>query len=100
RPGDRNNSKLQCWTLIGGKNLPVYAWDLVPAIESSKLVFRTSHEYGSKTLDTAKAEAATTALLKLGFYTHEHRAYWTNNLLRQRPHVTSRVAIRFPEIIV
>src|SRR5262249_1472174 len=38
RPGDRNNSKLQCWTPIGGKNVPVYAWDIIPAIESGKVI--------------------------------------------------------------
>jgi hypothetical protein len=100
RPGDRNNPKLQCWAQIGGKNRPVCAWDIVPAIESSKLVFRTSPEYGSKPLDTAKANGATAELLKLGFYTHGQRAYWANRLLRQRPHITARLAARFPEIIV
>jgi len=38
--------------------------------------------------------------LKLGFYTHGQRAYWANRLLRQRPHITARLAVRFPEIIV
>ena len=39
-------------------------------------------------------------LLKLGFYTHAQRAYWANRLLRQKPHITARLAMRFPEIIV
>ena len=100
RPGDRNNAKLQCWTAIGGKNIPVYAWDIIPAIESDKVVFKTTSDYGSKQLDTAKANAAITELLKLGFYTHAQRAYLANRLLRLRPHITSRLALRFPEIII
>ena len=100
RPGDRKNSKLQCWTQIGGKKLPVCAWEIIPAIESGKLVFRTSQEYGSTTLDTKSADTATMELLKLGFYTHGQRAYWANRLLRQKPHIAARLAMRFPEIIV
>jgi len=100
RPGDRNNSKLQCWGVIGGKNRPVYAWEIVPAIESDKLVFRASQEYGGAALDTAKADSATSELLRLGFYTHAQRAYWANRLLRQKSHITARLAMRFAEIIV
>jgi len=100
RPGDRNNSKLQCWIVIEEQKIPVYAWDIVPAIESNKLVFRTSQEHGGKPLDTIKADVATKEFLKLGFYTHAHRAYWANRLLQQRPHITARLAMRFPEIIV
>jgi superfamily I DNA/RNA helicase len=99
RPGDRKNSKLQCWTPSGDKNVPVYAWEIVPAIESNKLFFRTS-QHASKPLDTTKANAATLALLNLGYYTHEQRAYWANRLLTERPHITARLAMRFPEIIV
>ena len=100
RPGDRKNSKLQCWTKIAEKKLPVYAWEIVPAIESGKLVFKTSHEYGNHLLDTKSADAAAMELLKLGFYTHGQRAYWANRLLSQKPHITARLAMRFPEIIV
>jgi superfamily I DNA/RNA helicase len=100
RPGDRNNSKLQCWAPIGDKNVPVYAWDIIPAIESDKVIFKASNDYGGKQLDTAKANAAVTELLRLGFYTHAQRAYLANRLLKLRPHITARLALRFPEIII
>lgn len=100
RPGDRNTSKLQCWLTDGDKVRPVCAWEIVPVIEAGKLIFRTSNDSGSKLLDTAKAHAAVTELLKLGFYTHAQRAYWANSLLKQRPHIASRLAMRFPEVIV
>ena len=100
RPGDRKNSKLQCWISNGPKKMPVYAWDIVPAIESNEVVFRTSHEYGSKSLDKRNAFTAAAELLKLGFYTHAQRAYWASKLLRDRPHITARLGMRFPEIIV
>lgn len=101
RPGDRANANLECWASFGqGKKRPVPAWDIVPAIQSDKLIFRGSLEYGGIQLDTQKADAATMALLRIGFYTHEQRAYWANRLLAERPHVTSRLAMRFPEIIV
>jgi DNA helicase-2/ATP-dependent DNA helicase PcrA len=99
RPGDRKNSKLQCWAQIADKKRPVYAWEIIPAIESDKLAFRTS-QYVSKPLNQASANDATLALLNLGFYTHEQRAYWANRLLTERPHITARLAMRFPEIIV
>ena len=100
RPGDRKNSKLQCWASIGGKTVPVYAWDIVPAIESDKLLFKTSSDYGGKQLDTANASAAVIELLRLGFYTHAQRAYLANRLLKQRPHIAARLAMRFPEVII
>lgn len=100
RPGDRANTKLQCWATIGGRNRPVYAWEIIPAIQSNKLIFRSSLEHGSIELDKAGADAATKAFLKLGFYTHEQRAYWANRLLAERPHIASRLGMRFPEIIV
>jgi superfamily I DNA/RNA helicase len=100
RPGDRKNASLQCWIATKDGKRPVYAWDIVPAIEADKLVFRTSQEYGGKPLDIGKANSATTALLKLGFYTHGQRAYWANRLLTERPHIAARLATRFPEIIV
>lgn len=99
RPGDRKNTKLQCWIENGPKKMPVYAWKIVPAIESNQLVFRAG-EYGNKLLDKAKAAAATTELLRLGFYTHEQRAYWANRVLAEKPHITARLALRFPEILV
>jgi superfamily I DNA/RNA helicase len=100
RPGDRKNKKLQCWTSIGSRKMPVYAWDIVPAVEAEKVVFRTSNEVGSKPLDKQGAFAATEELLSLGFYTHAQRAFWANRLLRAHPHITARLAMRFPEIIV
>jgi superfamily I DNA/RNA helicase len=100
RPGDRKNSKLQCWASIGGKTVPVYAWDIVPSIKSDKLLFKTSSDYGGKQLDTANASAAVIELLRLGFYTHAQRAYLANRLLKQRPHIAARLAMRFPEVII
>lgn len=100
RPGDRSNADLQCWASIGGKNRPVPAWEIVPAIQSDKLIFRASLDYGGVQLDSQSANVATLALLGLGFYTHGQRAYWANRLLKQRPHIASRLAMRFPEIIV
>jgi hypothetical protein len=100
RPGDRKNSKLQCRAKVGSTKLPVHAWQIVPAIESGKLVFRGPAEYGSIPLDAKSADTATMELLKLGFYTHGQRAYWANRLLSQKPHITARLAMRFPEIIV
>lgn len=99
RPGDRKNVKLQCWVENGPRKMPVYAWEIVPAIESNQLVFRAG-EYGNKLLDKTKAAAATTELLRLGFYTHAQRAYWANRILAERPHITARLALRFSEIIV
>ena len=100
RPGDRKNAKLQCWITNGPRKMPVYAWDIVPAVESNKVAFRTANELGSQPLDKRNADAAVTELLRLGFYTHAQRAYWANRLLVERPHITSRLAMRFPEIIV
>jgi superfamily I DNA/RNA helicase len=100
RQGDRNNSKLQCWTSIGDKTVPVYAWDIIPAIESDKLIFKTSSDYGGKQLDTTNANAAVIELLRLGFYTHAQRAYLANRLLKQKPHIAARLAMRFPEVII
>jgi hypothetical protein len=100
RPGDRNNTKLQCWAKINGKDLPIYAWDIVPAIESDKLIFKTSSDYGGKQLDTTNAHSAVTELLRLGFYTHSQRAYLANSLLKKRPHIAARLALRFPELII
>lgn len=101
RPGDRKNSKLQCWIAIApNKKMPVYAWDIVPAVEANQAVFRTSNGLGSKLLDASAAFTAVKELLKLGFYTHAQRAFWARKLLKERPHITARLALRFPEIIV
>ena len=100
RPGDRNNSALQCWATIGGKKQPVYAWEIFPALENDKVVFHASRDRGGGILDTTKADAAITGLLKQGRYTHSHRAYWAYRLLSARAHIAKRLSLRFPEIIV
>jgi hypothetical protein len=100
RPGDRKNGKLQCWIDVNGKKMPVYAWEIVPVVESGKVIFRTSGERGGKQLDTTNAKQAFLEFLKLGFYTHAQRGFLANHLLSKRPHITARLSKRFPEIIV
>lgn len=100
RPGDRKNAKLRCWISNGPKPMPIYAWDIIPAVEANQAVFRASNDFGGKLLDTTAAFTAVKELLKLGFYTHAQRAFWARKLLKERPHITARLALRFPEIIV
>lgn len=100
RPGDRNNSKLKCWTEIKDALRPIFAWDIRPAFENDGEVFRASKEWGRAKLERADALAALSALLTQGRYTHDQRAYWGYTLLRSRPHIAKHIAKCFPEIIV
>lgn len=100
RPGDRNNAKLKCWETIGGKKMPVYAWDIVPTPEGDGVVFRGPNDLGGCILGNDRAQAALGEFMKQGRYTHVQRAYWAHILLKQRPHIARVLAGRFPELIV
>lgn len=102
RTGDRNNRALIVWhqTKDGEKSIPIPAWEIHPAIDDGKLYFRASEQYRNQKLDFQKSAAAVRALLDTGRYTHEHRSYWAYKLLEERPHIATRIAKRFPEIIV
>lgn len=100
RPGDRNNTKLKCWTKISGELRPIFAWDIRPTLEDGKVLFRAPREWGGIELSGSNAVAALMELWKQGRYTHAHRGYWGHTLLQSRPHIAKHISACFPEIIV
>jgi len=100
RPGDRRNKKLHAWMAVhGNKKRPVPAWELIPYLDGTKIRFKTSSSYGSKSI-TIHGPNPIRELLSLGFYTHAQRVSWACRLLFDRPHIAELLAKRFPEIIV
>ena len=99
RPSDRKNTKLKVWRdSNGGRQFPVFAWDVVPYMHDSELRFKASRFVGD--LPFSAAKKAVYELLQLGFYTHTQRVFWAWKLLSRRPHIARLLARRFPEIIV
>jgi len=100
RPGDWVNAKLQCWTTMkDGSKRPIPAWEIIPFPDNGKVAFKASSSYGGKTL-TFNQTNPVAQLLRLGFYTHQQRAYLAFKILLNRPHIAHCLARRFPEIIV
>ena len=99
RPGDRNNRRLEVWTVRkGGGRIPVPAWEVMPYPDDAKVRFKGPRTSGN--LPFAAANDAVQYLLSLGFYTHAQRVFWACKLLFTRPHIAELLARRFPEIIV
>lgn len=97
RPGDRNNSKFK---LIDSQGKPTYAWDIIPPEGKN---YRKKIQYGITTMNECwfdKCKSIMDEFIKAGFYTHEHRGYWSYKLISEYPYIGYIIARRFPEIIL
>ncbi len=99
RPGDWGNRKLKLWTDgRDGQSIPVPAWEAVPYLDGTKVRLRASSSFGHRAI--VGTTQPLYKLLSMGFYTHAQRIFWACKLLIDRPHITTLLAARFPEIIV
>ncbi len=84
-----------------GKKMPVETRRLTPMIENGSIKYGFPTKNGKLTKVTVLSETAPPmALLKAGYYSHEHRKFWAFYLLKKRPHICRLLARKFPEIIV
>ena len=98
RPGYRSNSNLMVW--YEPKKMKIPAWEITPILKDGYLRFRKFVLSGSYELNKQYSQTAVDELLKMGFYTHSQRGYWSCVLLKKYKQITKRLAKRFPEIIV
>ncbi len=100
RPSDWDNPVLKVWVKINGRNIPKYAWQVIPFPEDDKIRYKSTSKYGDQILDNTQAYSAILHHMKMGYYTHQQRAFWGCLLLHRKPHIASLLARRFPVIIV
>jgi UvrD/REP helicase N-terminal domain/UvrD-like helicase C-terminal domain len=100
RPGDWKNEKLLVLTeLKNGKKLKVPAWEIIPYPVTGKASFRASSGFGGAKVHFALHDPVK-EFLRVGYYTHAQRVFWSCQLLFDRPHIAKLIARRFPEIVV
>lgn len=100
RPGDWKNVNLQCWTSMkDGRKRKIPAWEIIPFPDNGKVAYKATSSHGGTTL-TFNQINPVAEFFKLGFYTHQQRAYLACKILFNRPHIARCLARRFPEIII
>ena len=84
-----------------GRRMPVETGKLTPIIKDGGIVYGFPGKSGQLSEVKVLAKCAPPiALLRCGYYSHEHRKFWAHSLLKERPEICRILARRFPEIIV
>lgn len=84
-----------------GRKMPVETGKLTPMIKNGKVVYGFSGKSGQLSeVKVLTKLPPPMALLKCGYYSHEHRKFWAYYLLKNRPDICRILARKFPEIIV
>ena len=81
--------------------MPVETGKLTPIIKDGGIVYGFPGKSGQLSEVKVLAKyAPPIALLRCGYYSHEHRKFWAYYLLKERPEICRILARKFPEIIV
>jgi hypothetical protein len=84
-----------------GTKMPVETGRLTPIIKDGGVAYGFPGMNGQlAVVKVISKEAPPVALLKTGYYSHEHRKFWAYYLLQKRPDICRILARKFPEIIV
>jgi hypothetical protein len=84
-----------------GTKMPVETGKLTPIIKDGGIAYGFPGMNGQlAVVKVISKEAPPVALLKTGYYSHEHRKFWAYYLLKKRPDICRILARKFPEIIV
>jgi hypothetical protein len=84
-----------------GTKMPVETGKLTPIIKNGGVAYGLPGKNGQQSLvKVISPQNPPMALLKCGYYSHEHRKFWACYLLRKRPDICRILARKFPEIIV
>ncbi len=84
-----------------GTKMPVETGKLTPIIRDGGIVYGFPGMNGQLSVVKVISKLPPpVALLKTGYYSHEHRKFWACYLLQKRPDICRILARKFPEIIV
>ncbi len=84
-----------------GRKMPVETGKLTPIIKDGGTVYGFRGKNGQlSVVKVISVQDPPVALLKSGYYSHEHRKFWAYYLLKKHPAICRILARKFPEIIV
>lgn len=84
-----------------GTKIPVETGKLTPIIKDGGIAYGYPGKNGQlSVVKVISRQSPPLALLKSGYYSHEHRKFWAYYLLHERPDICRILARKFPEIIV
>ena len=84
-----------------GTKMPVETGKLTPIIKNGGIAYGYPGKSGQLSeVKVLAKQAPPMALLKCGYYSHEHRKFWAYYILKKRPDICRIIARKFPEIII